>query len=225
MLFWEALNASRVARIQNADKLDEVEKITLETARLRYDTRCLAKTKSGRRCRGKIWPGSEYCLFHDPTMIAERRSQLASQSAQRKKRLSHVPDGYLRKLNSLAAVGEAMDRLYREVRNGTVTPEMGEVLFRILTRLMDSDLVKSGPHPERSRAARVRPKLKEILTRSERIAWNRAVAHAENGTNGAGESSSKKPARVIKPSFEQVVAQRSVPRAAVPGPLSFPAAS
>jgi hypothetical protein len=71
-----------------------------------------------------------------------------------------------------------MDRLYREIRLGIVTPEMGRVLFDILTRLQDSNLVASGPRPERTKAARMRPKLTELLTRQERAAWKRAVDHA-----------------------------------------------
>jgi hypothetical protein len=75
-----------------------------------------------------------------------------------------------------------MDRLYRELRLGIVTNEMGLVLFNILTRLLDSGLVDSGKLTatagNRSKATRLRPKLNELLTRSERTAWQRAVANA-----------------------------------------------
>jgi hypothetical protein len=90
----------------------------------------------------------------------------------------HLPDGYLRKLSNAAAIGHAMDRLYREVRLGIITTEMGRVLFNILTRLMDSDLIKSGPCPQRTRAARIRPRLADLLTREERAAWRNAVDNA-----------------------------------------------
>lgn len=71
-----------------------------------------------------------------------------------------------------------MDRLYREVRLGVVTPEMGRVLFGILTRILDSELLRptaSKPNG-RARADRVRPKLRIVLTRAERTAWNKAIA-------------------------------------------------
>lgn len=223
MLFWEALDASRLPRFQKKESNKDIGSVTVETIRLPYDLRCCAKTKSGARCRGKIIVNSEFCLFHDPAMTAERRRRMAARAAQKRKRFTHLPDGYLRKLTTLSAVGEAMDRLYREVRRGDVTPEMGNVLFNVLTRLMDSGLVRSGPKPERTKASRVRPKLRDLLTRSERIAWNRAVAEAE--ATDAGSTARPRRQRAIKPTFEQVVAQRSVPRSAVPAPISFPAAS
>ena len=93
-----------------------------------------------------------------------------------------LPDGYLRKLTSRRAVGEAMDRLYREVRLGVLTPEMGAVLFGILTRILDSDLLASGPpkrpSSRRSKAEKIRPKLRQLLTRADRAAWQAAVANA-----------------------------------------------
>jgi hypothetical protein len=97
----------------------------------------------------------------------------------RKRRLAHLPDGYLRKLSNRRAVAEAMDRLYREVRLGRVTLEMGEVLFRILTRLLDSGLVDVGLFPQRTKAGRIRPRLAELLTRDERSAWRKATANAD----------------------------------------------
>jgi hypothetical protein len=106
----------------------------------------------------------------------------ASKGIRVHRRLSHLPDGYLRKLTNRAAVGNAMDRLYRELRLGIVTNEMGSVLFGILTRLLDSGLVDSGKLTaaagNRSKANRLRPKLNEWLTRPERAAWQRAVANA-----------------------------------------------
>jgi hypothetical protein len=83
-----------------------------------------------------------------------------------------------------------MDRLYRELRLGIVTNEMGLVLFNILTRLLDSGLVDSGKLTatagNRSKATRLRPKLNEWLTRSERAAWRRAVANAPASVLQAG---------------------------------------
>ena len=172
MLLWEALIVPGNERHTSGSNRHGV---TTKAQRLPYDTRCTAFTKSGTRCRGRIHRGSDYCVFHDPEIAARRRHRPAG-AAKRHRRLSHLPDGYLRKLTSITAVGNAMDRLYREVRLGTITPEMGRVLFGILTRLQDSGLVQTGPSPDRTKAARVRPKLSDMLTRRERRAWKKAIA-------------------------------------------------
>ena len=150
--------------------------------RLPYDKRCVGITKAGRRCRGRIRQGSEFCSFHDPTLTAERRRRNAAKGGRSHHRLANLPDGYLRKLTSRRAVGEAMDRLYREVRLGVITPEMGSVLLAILTRILDSEFGDQGATSRASRrpskADRLRPKLAELLTREERRAWRKAVANA-----------------------------------------------
>jgi hypothetical protein len=137
----------------------------------------------GRRCRGKVRPGREWCVFHDPELIEKRVRSAASPHSRRRRRLSRLPDGYLRKLSNRAAVGEAMDRLYREVRLGLITPKMGEVLFSILTRLLDSGLCDKPASPARppsgrSKADRIRPRLRELLTEAEWKAWWQAAAEA-----------------------------------------------
>lgn len=75
-----------------------------------------------------------------------------------------------------------MDRLYREVRVGIITPEMGRVLFNILTRIMDAGLLVETEAATRSRgrakADKLRPKFAELLTQAERRAWRKAVADA-----------------------------------------------
>lgn len=172
MLLWETLIARGNEQHANGSN---GQSVTTKAQRLPYDTRCTAITKSGTRCRGRIHRSGDYCVFHDPEIVARRR-QRSSGAAKRHRRLSHLPDGYLRKLTTLTAVGNAMDRLYREVRLGTITPEMGRVLFGILTRLQDSGLAKTGPCPDRTRAARLRPKLSDLLTRRERMAWKKAIA-------------------------------------------------
>ena len=175
MLLWEHLSAFlRPAEAESAD----ANAVCLRSVRLPYDKRCSAITKAGTRCHGRIKPGSEFCFFHDPALTRERRRLMAAKGT-RKRRLAHLPDGYLRKLSNRAAVATAMDRLYREIRLGRVTLEMGEVLFKILTRLLDSGLVDAGLFPQRTKAGRIRPKLMELLTSEERSAWRRATANAE----------------------------------------------
>ncbi|MCH8879429.1 MAG: hypothetical protein IID34_06045 [Planctomycetes bacterium] len=150
--------------------------------RLPYDTRCAAKTKKGRRCRAKIRPGTDHCPFHDPEVTDERRRRNAAKGGRSRNRLAHLPDGYLRKLKTRADIGHCMDRLYREVRLGIISKEMGTVLFNILCRLLDSGLAEqSSPKPiskGRTKVDRIRPKLNDLLTTQERTAWNQAIANA-----------------------------------------------
>ncbi|MBI3836039.1 MAG: hypothetical protein HY287_17060 [Planctomycetes bacterium] len=176
MLLWEHL--SRILPI-GPKRSDDKESPLLRSTRLPFDTRCAVITKSGKRCKGRIHKGGEYCALHDPQVAAKRR--LAGANPRRENPLSKLPDGYLRRLSTRASVGVAMDRLYREVRLGLVTSEMGGVLFGILTRLMDSGLLDKGRPPKsanRSRADRIRPKLADLIARAERAAWERAVSRA-----------------------------------------------
>jgi hypothetical protein len=144
-------------------------------------TQCAATTRSGKRCRGNARPGQEFCPFHDPALTAEQRREIAARGGKSHRRLSHLPDGYLRKLQTPAAVGEAMDRLYREVRLGIVDPGMGRTLMDILTRLHDrlsrkppSKAAPGAPTLVRpDRAEKIRPKLDEALSQAEKVAWQK----------------------------------------------------
>ena len=177
-LLWETLAAGSATEKR---RRDVPYGQTTKAPRLPFDKRCAGITRAGKRCKGRIKTGSEYCSFHDPAMTAECRKRNAAMGGRSRTNLAHLPGGYLRKLNSLRAVGDAMDRLYREVRLGIVTPEMGAVLFGILTRVLDAELyVKKtkGEPSRRAKAVKLRPKLAELLTREERRAWRKAVASA-----------------------------------------------
>lgn len=204
MLLWEALTRPRTVQGAVTAPLDD----TLCPQRLPYDKRCATITKSGKRCRGRIRTGSEHCALHDPAVVEARSMRRVSTKSIARRRLSHLPDGYLRKLSNRAAIGEAMDRLYRELRLGIVSPEMGTVMFSILTRLMDSGLVESGAvagaAKRRGRADRLRPKLSDFLTRGERIAWKRAVAAAPMSVVSSHEPKVAKPVPVrLEPAAHQ----------------------
>ena len=179
MLLWEALRVPAEGERAGAS-VNGGAGVRMQP--LPFETRCTAVTKSGRRCRGKTRKGTEFCPFHDPTVSPERRRQIASKGGRNHHRLARLRDGYLRKLTSRAAVGEAMDRLYREVRLGLVTPAMGVILFNVLTRILDSGLASTGRMQGRSsrpsKADKIRPKLRELLTRAEQGAWRRAIANA-----------------------------------------------
>lgn len=188
MLLWEAL-----ANLNQPSGTDPVDNSStpVRVQRLPFDKRCSALTKAGVRCRGQIRGGGEFCMIHDPAIAAKRRAAQSDSRRKKHRRLSRLPDGYLRKLTNTAAVGQAMDRLYREVRLGIITTEMGTVMFNILTRLMDAELIPLGVRPDRTRAARIRPRLSEMLTRGERKTWKKAVKNAPQLTRGdAGESGS-----------------------------------
>lgn len=177
MLLWELLSKPIINLISEQASQHASQPIS---KRLPFETRCSTITRSGKRCRGKIRKGSEFCALHDPEFVERRRNAPTVNRKSERYRLNHLPDGYLRRLTKRAAVGNAMDRLYREVRLGIISPDMGAVLFEILVRLMDSGLLDDGRIVDvtRCKADRIRPKMKEWLTRSERAAWKKAVAHA-----------------------------------------------
>lgn len=218
MLLWEALRSS-TPRITPSESTTTPVRAT---TRLPYETQCAAVKKGGRRCRGKAITNSEYCLFHDPATAAKRRQAMNTPAAKRHRKLSQIPGGYLRKLSNRAAVGNAMDRLYREIRTGIVTPEMGNVLFGILTRIADNELAltnKSKPNG-RARADVLRPKIREALTRAEKTAWNRAIKNAPadilDRTRALPAPTDRQPAQKRLPETTQ-------PRLALPQQGSRPA--
>jgi len=96
-----------------------------------------------------------------------------------------LPEGYPRRLSSPTAIGKAMDRLYREIRSGMVSPDMGRILFNILTRILDTRL--NGPNADvkdpkrRSKVDRMRPKLEELLVQVEQTARQQKAAETAAG--------------------------------------------
>lgn len=207
MLLWETLTKGKEA--EAASQSNGIKRAT-RSPRLPYDKQCAALTRSGKRCRCRIRKGSDFCQFHDPAVSAERRRINAAKGGRNSRKLSRIPGGYLRKLTDPTAVGQAMDRLYREVRLGVVTPEMGKVLFGILTRIMDSGLCdKSGqgkPLSTRTKAHRLRPKVSELLTRTEKAAWQKALANAPADflSSDAAEQPAASIAKLDRPSDEPV---------------------
>jgi len=189
MLFWEALGS----RLEGAEATAPTGmRVARSAQRLPFDKRCAAITRSGRRCRGRIRQGSDFCPFHDPAVSPERRRENAAKGGRSRRRPASLVDGYLRKLPSRAAVGEVMGRLYREVRVGTVSPEMGRVLLDILTRALEVQDGDTGDDGQRSsrptKFTSIRPKLEELLaearqaTRRESMTETRAAPHNDGPT-------------------------------------------
>ena len=203
MLLWEQMRElKRVARPEKKfDDATQVPVLAPKPRRSKFDKRCAAKTRSGRQCRGRIVEGSDYCSFHDPDMTKDQRRRNAAKGGRSNRNLSHIMDGYLRPLNDEEAVGQAMDRLYREVRLGKVTPDMGRVLLVILVRLLREGLAKPT-NPKRdfkkTKAYRFGRKLDALLTEKEKTAWQRAVNKAPasffpSGTKEAQEQKHANP--------------------------------
>ena len=184
MLLWEHLAQANGTTHQTQDAPSAV---VHQTKRLPFDLRCAALTRTGKRCRGRVLRGKDWCVFHDPETAVKRQVSARRSQARGRSRLARLPDGYLRKITNRRSVGQAMDRLYREIRLGIITPEMGRVLFDVLTRILDSGLADGSAmprSPERSKAARVRPRISELLTRAERLSWKQALDNAPDSVFG-----------------------------------------
>lgn len=140
-LLWEMLR--RPARQADEAKVG-LTSLAEVPKRLPGDRRCVAWTRSGRRCRGRIRPGSEFCAFHDPSITAEKRRANAIKAAQTRRTRASLPKGYPRRLTTPEAARAALERLYAEIRAGVVTPEQARLLLEVLQRLLDRPAVRSG---------------------------------------------------------------------------------
>jgi hypothetical protein len=177
-LLWESL---QIEAPQTQEGKPAVVQTALRSHRLPYDSRCVAVAKTGRRCKARVRKGSEFCAFHDPAISQESRRKNAAKGGRSHNRIASLPDGYLRKLTNRASVGSALDRLYRETRQGMITVEMARVLFDILTRILDSNLLEERPAGRTRRVSkvdRIRPRMESLLTAAERRRWRRALANA-----------------------------------------------
>jgi hypothetical protein len=210
MLLWEQMRElKRIAQQHPEAKFDDATQVPVlapKPRRSQFDKRCAAKTKYGRQCRARIVEGSDYCSFHDPNMTKDQRRRNAAKGGRSNRNLSHIVDGYLRPLNDEEAVGQAMDRLYREVRLGKVTPDMGRVLLVILVRLLREGLAKPT-NPQRdfkkTKAYKFGHKLDALLTEKEKKAWQRAVNKAPASFSPPGTQKAQKQKRANAKSAKQ----------------------
>lgn len=210
MLLWEQMRElKRISKQYPEKKFNDATKVPVlapKPPRSKFDKRCAAKTKYGRQCRARIVEGSDFCSFHDPDMTSEQRRRNAAKGGRSNRNLSHILDGYLRPLNNEEAVGQAMDRLYREVRLGKVTPDMGRVLLVILVRLLREGFAKPKD-PQRdfkkTKAYRYGRKLDAFLTEKEKNAWQRAVKNAPAPLSRPGTQEVQKQQRANSKSTKQ----------------------
>ena len=158
MLLWETIVSTRHAG---------------QPVRLPGDKRCAANTKAGTRCKGRSRNGSQYCIFHDPSIDLAARRRAADNKPKTKKRTQYHLDGVASRLTTRQGITAALDRLYNDTRAGLVTPETGQVLFNALERLLEayykSRAAKTSSRQDRSRAARLCRKLaKTYIAMAER---------------------------------------------------------
>ncbi len=151
MLLWERLPSAR----QGDDAKPHAGHAPGLPKRVPGDGRCTARTLSGRRCRGRVRAGSEFCAFHDPSGTAEVRRANAAKAAQARRAKPKLPKGYPRRLTTPEAACAALGQLYLETRAGLVTPQQAQVLMQILERMLQEWLGR--PHkmkgPSRPAAA------------------------------------------------------------------------
>ena len=163
-------------------------------------TRCAAITKSGRRCRGRALPDSPYCVFHDPEVgLASRRRAVPRKARGEARTRYHLP-GVASRLTTRRGITEALDKLYNDTREGSISPATGQVLFNILERLLaayEKSRRKRNPHgPDRSRAAVLCRKLaRKYITTVQKGKDGRA---GRDGSAGGSPASSEKRPRVTE---------------------------
>ena len=158
MLLWETILSTRHAG---------------KPVRLPGDKRCAGMTKAGTRCKGRSRNGSQFCIFHDPSIDLAARRRAAGHKPKTKKRTQYHLDGVASRLTTRQGITAALDRLYNDTRAGLVAPETGQVLFNALERLLEAynktRATKTGSGQDRSRAARLCRKLaKSYIALAER---------------------------------------------------------
>ena len=148
MLLWETILSTRYAG---------------RPVRLPGDNRCAALTKTGRRCKGRTRNGSQYCIFHDPSLDLGARRRAARTRPRARKRTQYHMNGVASRLTTRRGINAALDRLYNDTRAGLIPPEAGQVLFNMLERLWDAysknRAAGTASGEDRSRAARLCRKL------------------------------------------------------------------
>ncbi len=159
-LLWEA---ARESSMKKDGKPTVVQPISSRLRGMQSPDRCTATTRIGRRCRCRKAQGSEFCCFHDPVISAQIREKAQAKREAKKRELSSLPEGYLKTLTSMDGISSALDRLYREVRLGIVSPRTAGIMLAIVDRLLEHDkLVSSGGQRRTSKKLRAKEVRKEV---------------------------------------------------------------
>jgi len=175
MLLWETILSTRH---------------TGKAVRLPGDKRCAGITKAGTRCKGRSRNGSQYCIFHDPSIDLAARRRAAGNKPKAKRRTQYHLDGVASRLTTRQGITAALDRLYNDTRAGLVAPETGQVLFNALERLLEAynktRAAKTSSGQDRSRAARLCRKLaKNYIAMAER---HRSLGALPSDTDSSKET-------------------------------------
>ncbi len=139
-LLWEAAHEAGMSK---KGRQGAVQPISSRLRSIQQPDRCAAITRVGRRCRCKKAEGSEFCSFHDPVISAQIREKAQAKREAKKRELSSLPEGYLKTLSTIDGIADALDRLYREVRLGIVSPRTASVMLAIIDRLLEYDKLVS----------------------------------------------------------------------------------
>ena len=139
-LLWEAAHE---AGMPKKGRQGAVQPISSRLRSIQQPDRCTAITRVGRRCRCRKAEGSEFCSFHDPVISAQIREKAQAKREAKKRELSSLPEGYLKTLSTIDGIADALDRLYREVRLGIVSPRTASVMLAIIDRLLEYDKLVS----------------------------------------------------------------------------------
>ena len=139
-LLWEAAHDSGMSK---KGRQGVVQPISSRLRSIQQPDRCTAITRVGRRCRCKKAEGSDFCSFHDPVISAQIREKAQAKREAKKRELSSLPEGYLKTLSTIDGIADALDRLYREVRLGIVSPRTASVMLAIIDRLLEYDKLVS----------------------------------------------------------------------------------
>ena len=164
MLLWEAVSTRKPPQ---QGRQTVIQPVTARLRSLQPPDRCTAVTRVGRHCRCRKAPGSEFCAFHDPVLSAQIREKAQAKREERRRQLGALPEGYLKTLTNVDGIASALDRLYREVRLGVVSPRTAAVMLAIVDRLLAYDKLVStvGRHrvSKKRRALEVRQQVAKVL--------------------------------------------------------------
>ena len=141
MLLWEAVGGKKPP---HQGKQTITQPATAWLRSIQPPDRCGAMTRVGRHCRCRRAPGSEFCAFHDPVLAAQIREKAQAKREERRRQMGALPEGYLKTLTNVDGIASALDRLYREVRLGVISPRTASVMLAIVDRLLAYDKLVSA---------------------------------------------------------------------------------
>jgi len=112
--------------------------------------RCMAKTKSGARCKAYALKGSEYCFAHEPLLAGARANWRSAGGRKSGKRAALTEAATVR---TPEAVRDLLARTIEAVQNGDIDPQTANSIGRLcslqLKAIRDIDLARRLEELER----------------------------------------------------------------------------